>query len=221
MTKFIPRSVLRHQLTNFRQIQILSPRFCSSSSKNDQQNIQSVLENFKKPKKEAKSGLNKVLQNFKKPSFAKETDIKKYKYAQVDRSNRNLKKEFEKPFVNKETDFKKYQKVNVDSSRYRHFFDRALVVFSSFTPKMENFDTKIEIDEWFSKAIKAKNHEFEEILVDLVKIVLNNDKKVLLYIIPMLECLDHLNYGDKVKLVKTMDAMSLEILGMYIMSPIK
>ena len=208
-------------MTNFRQIQILSPRFCSSSSKNDQQNIQSVLENFKKPKKEAKSGLNKVLQNFKKPSFAKETDIKKYKYAQVDRSNRNLKKEFEKPFVNKETDFKKYQKVNVDSSRYRHFFDRALVVFSSFTPKMENFDTKIEIDEWFSKAIKAKNHEFEEILVDLVKIVLNNDKKVLLYIIPMLECLDHLNYGDKVKLVKTMDAISLEILGMYIMSPIK
>ena len=159
--------------------------------------------------------MNKVLQNFKKPTFAKETDIKKYKYAQVDRSNRNLKKEFEKPFVNKETDFKKYQKVNVDSSRYRHFFDRALVVFSSFTPKMENFDTKIEIDEWFSKAIKAKNHEFEEILVDLVKIVLNNDKKVLLYIIPMLECLDHLNYGDKVKLVKTMDAMSLEILGMY------
>ena len=219
MTKFIPRSVLRHRMTNFRQILILSPRFCSS--KNDQQNIQSVLENFKKPRKAEKSELNKVLQNFKKPTFAKETDIKKYKYAQVDRSNRNLKKEFEKPFVNKETDFKKYQKVNVDSSRYRHLYDRALVVFSSFNPKMENFDTKIEIDEWFSKAIKAKNEEFEEILVDVVKIVMNNDKKVLLYIIPMLECLDHLNYGDKVKLVKTMDAISLEILGMYIMSPIK
>ena len=219
MTKFIPRSVLRHRMIHLRQIQILSPRFCSSS-KNDQQNIQSVLENFKKPKKEAKSGLNKVLQNFKKPSFAKETDIKKYKYAQVYRGNQNLKKEFEKPFVNKETDFKKYQKVNVDSSRYRHLFDRALVVFSSFAPKMENFDTKIEIDEWFSKAIKAKNEEFEEILVDLVKIVMNNDKKVLLYIIPMLECLDHLNYGDKMKIVKTMDAISLEIFGMYIMPSI-
>ena len=220
MTKFIPRSVLRHRMTNFRQIQILSPRFCSS--KNDQQNIQSVLENFKKPKKEAKSELNKVLQNFKKPAFAQETDIKKYKYAQIDRGNRTLKKDFEKPFVSKETDFNKYQKVNVNSSRYRHFFDRALVVFSSFDPKMENFDTKIEIDEWFSKAIKAKNDKlFEEILVDLVKLVLNNDKKVLLYIIPMLECLDHLNYGDKLKLVKTMDAVSLEILGMYIMSLLK
>lgn len=222
MTKFIPRSVLRHQMTNFRQIQILSPRFCSS--KNDQQNIQSVLENFKKPKKAEKSELNKVLQNFKKPAFAKETDIKKYKYAQVDRGNPNLKKEFEKPFVNKETDFNKYQKLNLDSSRYRHLFDRALVVFSSFDSKMENFDTKIEIDEWFSKAIKAKNDKsfksFEEILVDLVKIVSNNDKKVLLYIIPMLECLDHLNYGDKIKIIKTMDAISLEILGMYIMSPI-
>ena len=130
MTKFIPRSVLRHRMTNFHQI--LSPRFCSSSSKNDQQNIQSVLENFKKPRKAEKSELNKVLQNFKKPTFAKETDIKKYKHAQVYRRNQNLKKEFEKPFVNKETDFNKYQKVNVDSSRYRHLFDRALVVFSSF-----------------------------------------------------------------------------------------
>ena len=218
MTKFIPRSVLRHRMTNFHQIQILSPRFCSN--KNDQQNIQSVLENFKKPRKAEKSELNKVLQNFKKPTFAKETDIKKYKYAQVYRGNQNLKKEFEKPFVNKETDFNKYQKVNVDSSRYRHLFDRALVVFSSFNPKMENFDTKIEIDEWFSKAIKAKNEEFEEILVDLVKIVMNNDKKVLLYIIPMLECLDHLNYGDKMKIIRTVDAISLEIFGMYIMPSI-
>ena len=96
-------------MTNFRQILILSPRFCSS--KNDQYNIENILENFKKPKKEAKSELNKILQNFKKPAFAKETDIKKYKYAQVPRGIRTLKKEFEKPFVNKETDFKKYQKV--------------------------------------------------------------------------------------------------------------
>ena len=95
------------------------------------------------------------------------------------------------------------------------------MTYIELSQHMENFDTKIEIDEWFSKAIKAKNEEFEEILVDLVEIVMNNDKKVLLYIIPMLECLDHLNYGDKVKLVKTMDAISLEILGMYIMSPIK